>query len=67
MVVHGEGRSNHTGLDACVWRAEVPDERVLGVWDWAPSMFDDVKVQPGAYSRTERSRQWRISVTMRSW
>ena len=49
VVVHGEGRSNHTGLDACVWRAEVPRKRVLGVWDWAPSMFDDARAHPGSY------------------
>jgi hypothetical protein len=49
-VVHGEGRSLHTGLDACVWRAEVPDERVLGVQDWAPSMYDMAKSQPGAFN-----------------
>ena len=31
-----------------MWRAEVPRERVLGVWDLAPTMFDQAKGNPGA-------------------
>src|SRR4051794_12526963 len=42
-VAHGLGRSNHTGLQSCVWRSEVPHERFLGVEDWTPTEYEYAK------------------------
>jgi hypothetical protein len=48
-IARGLGRSNHTGMDSCVWRSEVPHERFLGVWDMAPSDYEYEKIHPTSW------------------